>query len=224
MAVEGVLFDLFGTLLVYGDMEQAWKDWHAKLAMELQISASEVESACQGFFTQPIEVIPGYTVYESRLHRLCRRFDLDPSHAWIAALADSSIDVWQRYIQLDPNALFVLQQLHQRNLPLGVLSNYDHPPHVHRLLQQTSIRPWLKTVVVSGDVLLKKPDARIFALAVERLGTSPHATLFIGDHPEEDFAGAEAAGMKSYWLCREPNPPMGKQILHSLDQIFGVLE
>lgn len=51
-------------------------------------------------------------------------------------------------------------------------------------------------VVDSSDVGIRKPDARIFSLACERLGVEPSDAVFIDDH-EGNVAGARAAGLRA---------------------------
>jgi putative hydrolase of the HAD superfamily len=51
------------------------------------------------------------------------------------------------------------------------------------------------TVVDSCEVGVRKPDPRIYALALERLGgVAPERAVFLDDHPG-NVAGAEAAGL-----------------------------
>jgi len=49
-------------------------------------------------------------------------------------------------------------------------------------------------VIISAEVGFEKPDARIFKIAEERLGVPASEVLFIGDHVENDIAGAARAG------------------------------
>lgn len=46
-------------------------------------------------------------------------------------------------------------------------------------------------VVISGEVGLRKPDAEIFELTLERLGVAPQAAVFVDDHPGHLEAAAE---------------------------------
>ena len=77
MKTRGVLFDLYGTLIVYGEMEKAWNAWYDVIfevfrANGLELSQSEFRPFCGGFFERPEPKDPGddLTVVERRLHRL----------------------------------------------------------------------------------------------------------------------------------------------------------
>jgi putative hydrolase of the HAD superfamily len=55
--------------------------------------------------------------------------------------------------------------------------------------------PSVAAIVDSGVLGIAKPDPRIFAPALEALGTSATRTLYVGDTVHADVHGAEAAGM-----------------------------
>jgi putative hydrolase of the HAD superfamily len=54
--------------------------------------------------------------------------------------------------------------------------------------------------VISEAVHCEKPDARIFRLALDEIGSDPAATWFVGDHPVNDIRGSAAAGLSPVWL------------------------
>ncbi len=75
---------------------------------------------------------------------------------------------------------------------LALVSNFDHPPHVRKVLQSTGLAPFFDVVVISGDVGVKKPDPRIFDPALKRCQLRPNQVVYVGDSLE-DFQGATAA-------------------------------
>jgi putative hydrolase of the HAD superfamily len=54
-------------------------------------------------------------------------------------------------------------------------------------------------VLISEAEGIRKPDRAIFDMAVNRCGVSPTEAMFVGDHPEVDIAGAQAAGLVPVW-------------------------
>lgn len=50
-------------------------------------------------------------------------------------------------------------------------------------------------VVITGALTAGKPDERAFRTVTEELRATPDETVFVGDHPEVDVAGAHAAGL-----------------------------
>ncbi len=58
------------------------------------------------------------------------------------------------------------------------------------------------TVVDSHVVGVEKPDPEIFRIAMERMSVTPDGSVFVGDVPAVDIAGARAAGLTAVLLDR----------------------
>ena len=52
-------------------------------------------------------------------------------------------------------------------------------------------------VVVTGSLDAGKPDERAFRAVIEELSTAAEETVYVGDHPDIDIAGAHAAGLRT---------------------------
>ena len=208
MAIEGVFFDLYGTLVLLGDTRRAWDDWLEELREGLAdagfaVGADELARRCDGFLGQP-EPPPaadGLTVYERRLQRLCRQLGARTGPADWRALADRTARRWQGGMRLDPAAVPALERL-RRHRRLALVSNFDHPPHVHRLVAEFGLGPYFGAVVVSGDVGHKKPDPAIFAPALSATGLPAGRVAYVGD-TDDDIGAAVGAGMLPV-LVRRP--------------------
>jgi FMN phosphatase YigB (HAD superfamily) len=144
----------------------------------------------------------GLTFFERRIQTACSDLEVNMAMADIRLTATTLLNVWDRYVSLDLNCLPVLETLASRkSKALGLISNFDHPQHVHALVRKSGLEKLLTTVVVSGDVGVKKPDPAIFHLALQRAGLQPKDTIYIGD-AEEDVVGANSAGMISVIIDR----------------------
>lgn len=88
-------------------------------------------------------------------------------------------------------------------------------------LKHCGLDQWVDALVVSEEAGVSKPDPRIFAIALERLGCSAHEAVMVGDSWVADVAGARAAGLRAIWFnpLRHPRPgPLsGVAELHTLD-------
>ncbi len=93
-----------------------------------------------------------------------------------------------------PGVAEALRTLSARGLALAVVANWDFGLHDH--LASHGLARWFDTVVVSGEVGVRKPDPAAFWLALERLGVLPERAVHVGDHPPHDEEGARAAGMR----------------------------
>lgn len=197
---KGVFFDLYGTLLIFSDMDGAWLAWRKALydlLLERGLSLSAEEFAPYGdeLFLRPVPPLAndGLTLYERQLQALCHDLHLPVSRQDLATVATTTINTWQQWIALDPEAPAVLAAL-QQDRQLALISNFDHPPHAHAILADLGLLPFFQAVVISGDVGVRKPDPRIFSFALDQTGLKPEEVVYVGDSVE-DVQGARAAGL-----------------------------
>jgi putative hydrolase of the HAD superfamily len=115
-----------------------------------------------------------------------------------AALADEAFEhfrVERNKVDFYPDALPALDRLASR-FRLGVISNGFADVHA------IGIGDRFDAVISAHEVGAAKPDPRIFAACVERMGL-PRATLiYAGDDPTNDVIAPRAAGMASAWINR----------------------
>ena len=58
-------------------------------------------------------------------------------------------------------------------------------------------------MVVSGEFGVDKPDPQIFAHVLNVLQVPASQAVMIGDNPDADIRGAQAAAMKTVWIAPE---------------------
>ena len=110
----------------------------------------------------------------------------------------------------------LLTQLRARDLKLGIITNGGHNFQM-RTIEALGIGCFFGAILTSDQEQLKKPDARLFHRAVQRLDIPASEAVFVGDHPIVDIAGARAAGLKAIWrrdLHWEPAPDADGVIDH----------
>lgn len=105
--------------------------------------------------------------------------------------------VWQPY----PEAAEMCALFRSMGFKLGVVSN--GPIDVPDMLAQAGLSPHFDVIVTSQAAAVEKPDPRIFMMALEPLGVSPHEALFVGDIYEVDVVGARAAGLLGILIDRD---------------------
>jgi putative hydrolase of the HAD superfamily len=94
-----------------------------------------------------------------------------------------------------PGAREALLRLRARGIATGVVSNFDG--RLPGILAGLGLAELLSVVMLPGEARAAKPDPRIFALALARLGVPPEAAAFVGDDRDRDLAGARAAGLSA---------------------------
>ncbi len=123
--------------------------------------------------------------------------------------------------RLLPDALVTIQSLRARGYRLGVLSNWDH--RLHRILAETGLAPGFDHVLISSEVGAEKPDAGIFRAAERVFRVEPGQCLHVGDSPQHDRDGAEAAGWHSVLVRRDDGPMDGEHDIHRLADLLALL-
>lgn len=213
---KGVFFDLYGTLLILGDMKCAWSDWievlYARLCpAEMALTRESFGDCCHQFFSkeEPVaDTADGLTVFERRISRLAASLGSKIELPLLKETALRAVNTWQMQVQLDPDAPAILSKLAESKT-LALISNFDHPPHAHRILRETGLAEYFKTIVISGEVGIKKPNPGIFKIALEQTGLNSEEVVYVGD-TQEDVDGATAAGIKPIVIVRLEDPQRPK--------------
>jgi len=110
--------------------------------------------------------------------------------------AFASPEAWSLY----PEVIATLDGLRAARVPLAVVSNWD--PRLEVLCERLGLSRYFVAILASGRVGISKPDPRIFAAAVDRLGVEARETAHIGDSLRDDVHGAIGAGLRAVWLRR----------------------
>jgi putative hydrolase of the HAD superfamily len=201
-AIQGVLFDLDNTLAHRGLSIASYavrfaRDHGARLAdaSENDIAAL-IDERDNGGYGVPGS--PFATVREDIAATLATRLRWHdaPStealvHHWFAHFPTHSVEM--------PGATALLDRLAAAGVPVGIVSNGKESSR-RALVQHLGFDRRSAILVSSERAGMRKPDARIFALAASELGMPADRCCFIGDHPVNDIAGARDAGMRAVWL------------------------
>jgi len=105
------------------------------------------------------------------------------------------------HFELFPEVASVVEQLRERGLALGIVSNWQKG--LSHFCAELGLLGYFDVVVCSAELGIEKPDPRIFEAALGRLGLQPQEVLHVGDTIAEDVEGARRAGLDYVWLDRE---------------------
>jgi len=246
MKIKGIFFDLYGTLLIYNDNPKAWADWVSTFYNclknhGLKLSIESFAIKCDSFFgkNEPSPQNDGLTIYERRIQRLCKELKLNLNNNELRFTANSCINAWHEYISLDPETIPVLKEF-KKNKKIALISNFDYPPHIYSVLLDMNLYRYFDSIVISGEVGVKKPDPGIFTIALEQTNLQNDEIVYIGDAPE-DIQGAKAAGIHpiliqraqldqdrlitDYWADQEsPNDYQFNSIFKDVEKISSLKE
>jgi putative hydrolase of the HAD superfamily len=95
----------------------------------------------------------------------------------------------------------------------------------HKKLDVCGLRKYFSTITTSEEAGVKKPENRIFELAMMKAGALPGESLMIGDDLEVDMAGAQDIGMDTLFF--NPDKQDHKYDLdhevHSWQEVMNIL-
>jgi HAD superfamily hydrolase (TIGR01509 family) len=106
------------------------------------------------------------------------------------------LELVERVTPID-GARDLLATLAERGIPTAILTNGWSPLQEAKIARALGFRG---KVLVSEAIGVRKPEAAAFSLLVGVLGVSPDRCFYVGDNPEADVIGAQAAGLRGVWF------------------------
>lgn len=117
----------------------------------------------------------------------------------------------QAHWLLEDDTLSTLQALQAAGYKLGIISNAGDDDDVQTLVDKANMRAYFDVVLSSAACGVRKPNPRIFALALEQTGLHASETAMVGDTLGADILGAKNAGLYSIWLTRRADTPANRE-------------
>jgi FMN phosphatase YigB (HAD superfamily) len=93
-----------------------------------------------------------------------------------------------------PGAHEMLASLAAAGYKLALIANYNCDRVFQRMLDYLDFRRYFDMVITSAAVEYRKPDAKIFELALERWGLLPYEMVVVGDSLQDDIGGGVTLG------------------------------
>lgn len=131
-----------------------------------------------------------------------------------------------------PDVFEILALLRDQGIKLGIVTNAYQPMLLRDVeLEHHGLLGYFPDCRISAaDVGYLKPHPQIFRAAMDLLDTTPEETVFVGDNPVADIAGAQAAGLRAVLRVKHPNQPLISGLvvpdgaLNTLEELPGLLD
>jgi putative hydrolase of the HAD superfamily len=123
--------------------------------------------------------------------------------------------------RLFDDALPVLDTLQAAGYPMVIVSNWDH--RLFSIVKQLGLENYFREILASAAVGIAKPGRGIFEKAIAALNVEPGEALHIGDSLEEDYYGAQRAGLQAILLDRPHKAYNGVSHIRSLQDLIPLL-
>jgi HAD superfamily hydrolase (TIGR01662 family) len=164
-----------------------------------------------------------YWVIYSRRHLVALGVEAAPAQE-LAPQVHSYMDANHRPEARVPDQLpEVLRTLREAGFKLGVLSNRTE--RFVPELDELGLSSYFEFSMAAGEVNLWKPDPGIFVHALERAGTTPEESVYVGDNYFADVVGARRAGLRPVLFDRRGlYPEAGCATITHFGQLIPALE
>jgi putative hydrolase of the HAD superfamily len=217
--IKAVLLDLDGTLF---DRDTAVC---ALFEQQHQQFGAELGGITREAFVERLLVLDEHGHADKRNVYLQLARELGLSDAVGERLLANFRVIYTRFGAPFPDVLATLSELRRRGLALAVVSN-GRVDTQQAKLERLGLMPFLDAVLISEGEGVRKPDVKIFARALERLGVAAGAAWHVGDHPVADVAGAHAAGLTAVWryVPYWPEPATRDHTIHALAELLPLLD
>ena len=213
--IRAVLFDLDGTLY---DRDALVRSIVNDQLVAFRDSLSGVDAS--RYRARVIELdAHGYSIKKEVFATIATEFGLGAemgerllAHFW---------ETYDGYCTLSDDVARTLQTLKREGKKLGVITNGSVKKQEPKL-KALGLDGFFDTVLISQREGVHKPDPLIFQRALDRCGVKAGESMFVGDHPEVDVAGASRAGLLPVWK-RVPYWEMSTDRAMTIDDLSEIL-
>lgn len=233
MRIKGFIFDYGGTLDTKGNH---WGKvlWHGYERTGVPVGEQDFRDAYvygeRTLATSPI-VKPDFTFRDTlqakirlQLQWLEENRNLGDATRYLERILD---DVYQQTKDTTKESALVVGELAQR-FPLVLVSNFYG--NISTVLREFGLDHLFGDIIESAVVGIRKPDARIFALGVERLGLKAEEVAVVGDSYDKDILPSHSIGCHTIWFKGEGwtdevvENPVADKVIGSLKEILSLAE
>jgi putative hydrolase of the HAD superfamily len=199
---RAVLFDLIGTLLVA-------KTTRPLSSLYEILAKYGLTSSCEEFTTkwEADKSLPSqnnHTPFEERIARVADKLRWKIDWKQIEVIANDICDEAATVLSVDVEAPNLIKRL-KGKVKLGIVTNYDHPPAIYKLLSNTKLIDDFSVVKISGEIGIWKPDPRIIYAAIEEMSLKASDCIFVGDS-SDDVEAAISAEIDPILISRNSDP------------------
>lgn len=232
--IKGVIFDLGDTLLDFGKVDvTALFEAGGRLTYGYMEDHGFAMPPFGVYYRRQLRAIR-WSYFKSRVTRrefnsmdLIGRLAMKMGHELSPDQKGELAWLWyeplSRCAKVEPGLADLLRRLHADKLVVGVVSNTFVPgANLDRHLAAEGLLDLLPIRIYSCDVGYRKPNPKIFRLALERCGLAAGQTLFVGDSIKADIGGANKAGLIS--VLKDPSGRFARNRIKPVHRISTLAE
>ena len=203
MKFKAIIFDLFGTLV--NDFGAAAGQMGRELATAL--AAPYEPFIALWHQTLEMRIIGDFDTVEANIECVCDRIGMRPGAEQINAAVQIRMNYVRQALKPRAYAVEIPGQLKNQGYIVGLISNCS--PEIPVLWHETPFAKIIEAPVFSCRAHLRKPDPRIYHLACDQLGVTPHSCLYIADGEDHELSAAAQVGLHPVLIRAGGEKPTG---------------
>lgn len=137
-----------------------------------------------------------------------------------------SENYWRNYKRrcyVDKSIINTLTYLNSK-YTLGIVSNFKFIGGIEDLLKSEGIYRLFSFIVVSINEGVRKPNSKLYNIAIKKSGFSKNHILFLGDSFENDYKAPEKVGLEAILLDKGKNKEANCKRISKLSDIEDEIE
>ena len=207
MRYKGVIFDLYGTL-VRNFSHTTIDSMIEGVARIIGADTEGVRKVWNATFMD--RAVGTFAPGDAMILHTCAELGLDPGPEAVREAVELRVQYFRDNFVPRDDAVSTITRLQEAGVHVGLLSDCSFETGI--VWPEGPFGELIPDPVFSFELGIKKPDPRIYHIALERVGIAPEETLYVGDGSSRELTGAAAVGMTPL-LIRVPLPA-GRKAYH----------
>lgn len=211
--IRGVVFDMYETLITHYHGKSPLY-FSPQMAAEAGVPLLRFQEIWRG---KECERTIGKMTLEETLTKILKEntgMDGEEIEQKVAQLTEKRImTATDCFRNLHPEILPMLEELKQRNIKIGLISNCFSEEA--KVIHESVLAPYFDVMCLSYELGMRKPEPEIYAECARRLGIKASECLYVGDGGSSELEAASAFGMTAlqavWYLCGREDWPMKRK-------------
>ncbi|MEM7363396.1 MAG: HAD family hydrolase [Pseudomonadota bacterium] len=215
--IEGVLFDLFGTLVDY-EVGRGGQDFAGFCATARDLGVDRSNGAILALSDESFALCEAtaadslveFSMADS-LSIFVEQAGLQQNQTAIERLVESYMACWMQSVYPLKGINRLVGRVAKR-YRVGLISNTHYPPMVDQLIDAMELTGLFEVVTTSARHGRRKPHPDIFTDTLDTMSLAPENTVYVGDSYSDDYVGSGNAGLSCLLVGRHARVPVDRQL------------
>jgi putative hydrolase of the HAD superfamily len=151
------------------------------------------------------------------VNRALAGFGFPPASPEIARHAIAAMfSVTEAHWRLEKDTHASLSILKNKGYRMCIISNASNTEDLNNLVDNADLRKYFDRLIISSETGIRKPDGRIYEMALNAMSAVPAESVMVGDTLGADIHGAQCSGLRAIWITRRAKRPENTRMRKSV--------